>query len=322
MRGHKDNKEMPNGGNDNKTDGTGPIWAAWFGSILLLFTAGITSAAFWYAFLHSQTQINASGGSPFTATLAPAGLGVLAGFALLALTFAGLVLLFRSLRLTDPQAALGLPAGSIRALLALGLVIVFVSVATWILILRDPDTTKQILTISATALTTIVGFYFGSNASSDAARTIAAITGLANGNGDGGAKPATPPDPKVLAQKVSTIQATAEAAKRRLTELSDPSLDTLKAEAGAAQPTVLDQAVEAFQQMTTKYSACATDADRAGDALKSAQQPGADAKILSDAAARIDQLTADSTAANHDFQTAAASFVAARDALLKSVAKG
>src|SRR5262249_9293331 len=144
----------------------------------------------------------------------------------------------RAVGIVEPTAALGLPPGSIRALLALGLAIVFVSVASWTLGgLFDPmgrqisevrmakseveayrklysgneyivgetdvrpapdappntaptqaivtvylkrsvqdagllDLAKQIMTISATVLVTVVGFYFGSNSSSEAARTL------------------------------------------------------------------------------------------------------------------------------------------------------
>ena len=49
------------------------------------------------------------------------------------------------------------------------------------------DLAKQILTISATVLVTIIGFYFGSNSAADAARSVKdALSAGQSGDGDAG----------------------------------------------------------------------------------------------------------------------------------------
>lgn len=149
------------------------------------------------------------------------GVSTVEALVLLAATLAGLILLARSLGLQEPTAALGLPKGSVRALLALSLVMVFVSVASWNLgglfqedIKRTPTTSeaakdavaalkeqgvvawtektgdtvwlyylpkgpppevvalaKDIMTVVATVLVTVVGFYFGTSSTVDGAKS-------------------------------------------------------------------------------------------------------------------------------------------------------
>src|SRR5438105_4531562 len=53
------------------------------------------------------------------------------GFVVILLCLAGLVIINRALQLTVADAALGLPKGSVRALLAFSLVVVFVIVVSW-----------------------------------------------------------------------------------------------------------------------------------------------------------------------------------------------
>ena len=211
------------------------------------------------------------------------GYAALTGTAILSVGLISLIVLSRAVGIIQPTAALGLPHGSIRALLALGLAIVFVSVASWTLgglfspvgalvtevtvysdaerdsywerypasdyIVRESasqkskspataattspaaapdaatkdatkdagtkvssfprdlqvylrragaeqgllDLAKQILTISATVLVTIVGFDFGSNGSADAARSVGAImSGSATGPSAPSAEPRRP----------------------------------------------------------------------------------------------------------------------------------
>jgi hypothetical protein len=165
-----------------------------------------------------------------TSSSAPSSLAfaAMSGVALLSLTLIGIMVLTRAVGMTDGTQALGLPQGSIRALLAFALAIVFVSVASWTLGgLFDPmgpqvakdagspddvakfltpyqsdryiivesqpdgktasasvylkreapekdvvDIAKQIVTISATVLVTIVGFYFGAQSTSDVAKSV------------------------------------------------------------------------------------------------------------------------------------------------------
>ena len=143
------------------------------------------------------------------------------GIVLLSLSLAGLIIVTKALGISTPKAALGLPGGSVRALLAFSLVVVFVAVASWSLgdhksqesyssmhvpadagkfeklqsdypaprfyvswdgkndaVVVDTvsqqqlfDLQKQIMTIVATVLVTVVGFYFGSKSASDGAES-------------------------------------------------------------------------------------------------------------------------------------------------------
>jgi hypothetical protein len=156
------------------------------------------------------------------------GAETIGGFVLLMISLAGLIIVSQAVGVTTPLAALGLPGGSVRALLAFSMVIAFVAIASTTLSDRgtsgavvytqdvDPsdaasvskaiqtaqatfppprfltfvnssaktvqvvdsesqrqvfDLQKQILTIIATALVTVIGFYFGSKTSSDATVT-------------------------------------------------------------------------------------------------------------------------------------------------------
>jgi hypothetical protein len=165
-----------------------------------------------------------------TSSSAPSSLAfaAMSGVALLSLTLIGIMVLTRAVGMTDGTQALGLPQGSVRALLAFALAIVFVSVASWtlgglfdpmgtqvakyvgaptdaeaflkpyendryIIVETQPDAkttsanvylrreapeasvvdiAKQIVTISATVLVTIVGFYFGSKSTTDVAKSV------------------------------------------------------------------------------------------------------------------------------------------------------
>ena len=165
-----------------------------------------------------------------TSSSAPSSLAfaAMSGVALLSLTLVGIVVLTRAVGMTDATQALGLPQGSVRALLAFALAIVFVSVASWtlgglfdpmgtqvakdqgatadvetflkpyendryIIVETQPDAkttsatvflrreapekdvvdiAKQIVTISATVLVTIVGFYFGSKSTTDVTKSV------------------------------------------------------------------------------------------------------------------------------------------------------
>jgi hypothetical protein len=61
------------------------------------------------------------------------GFAALAGTAILSVSLTALIIVFRAIGILDPQAALGFPRGSVRALLAFGLTIVFVAIASWTL---------------------------------------------------------------------------------------------------------------------------------------------------------------------------------------------
>ena len=198
------------------------------------------------------------------------GFGALAGVAIISVSLTAI--LSRAMGITDASGALGLPAGSIRALLALGLAIVFVAVASWTLGgLFDPtgrqvaqltfpssevgalqqrypateymisetqrpqagdtapvsevkvyvkrsvdpslvDMAKQILTISATVLVTIIGFYFGSNYA-DTARSVTESLNKGTPNGEGQVKSAVT-DPHEAANAIASIGAATKASFR------------------------------------------------------------------------------------------------------------
>jgi hypothetical protein len=298
-----------------------PATAAWCGLALLVLTALACLGLFW---------ASVSGGRPPNQPVQPLiGLGVLCGVVLLLTSIAGLVLLYQALGLAQPSAAFGMPEGSVRALLALGLVVVFVSVASWAVFDEHfSEGTKQILAISGTSLSTVIGFYFGAKSSADVERLARQIRAPGRDGISGPAPPSEPPDPAELARKVRALRSLAEGAKTKLAGIGDPSIGTLEAEiaarGGASPPDApdLDRARTSFQRMTATASACATDADRAEAALKDMEAARGDQAKLATVAARIEQLGADAATANHDFETAFDDFKAARDALLRRIAKG
>jgi hypothetical protein len=298
-----------------------PATAAWCGLALLVLTAVACLVLFW---------ASVSGGRPPNQPVQPLiGLGVLCGVVLLLTSIAGLVLLYQALGLAQPSAAFGMPDGSVRALLALGLVVVFVSVASWAVFDEHfSEGTKQILAISGTSLSTVIGFYFGAKSSADVARLAGQIRAPGRDGTTGPTPPSQPPDPAELARKVRAIRSLAEATKAKQAGITDPSIDTLEAQIAAqsgASPLDtpdLTRARMAFQRMTTTAAACATDADRAEAALKDIEAAPGDLAKLAPPAARIEQLGADAATSNHDFETAFEDFKAARDALLRRIAKG
>jgi hypothetical protein len=185
------------------------------------------------------------------------------------------------------------------------------------------DEGKQILTIASTALSTVIGFYFGSNAATD---------GVAAGQNqtktpDNDASPeAPPPDPERLVQSITTIRSLAGGARAKLEQLGHgptpdqlaaeiPPLDTKGAEA-------LTRLRDARQRMASKAAALATDADRGAAALSDIRTASNDTTKLGAIATRIEQLSKDSENANHDFEAATNDFIAARDSILSGVAKG
>jgi hypothetical protein len=73
-----------------------------------------------------------------------------------------------ALNLSDPKGALGLPDGSVRALIALSLILIFTIVSVFLLWYplanAQSDLAKQILTTVSTLVVAVAGFYFGSRA--------------------------------------------------------------------------------------------------------------------------------------------------------------
>jgi hypothetical protein len=182
------------------------------------------------------------------------------------------------------------------------------------------DFAKQILTVSATVLVTIIGFYFGSNSASDAARTVSAA--LTKAGAEPGAQTPTITDPQ---QAASTIASIASATKAKLQSYGDDPMALLRqAITGSTDSELLSALTTAQDQLalaTAKANATATDADRAKDAA-AAVAASSDPVGANQAKDRLGRLMADATAANHDFEQALAKFLEARNTILRKTAKG
>jgi hypothetical protein len=84
-------------------------------------------------------------------------------------TISLVVIAFGIFRLTDDRQPLGLPEGSVRAIIALMLIVLFAAMTVFLIArlemarATDPsvDATKQVLTILGTLVTAIASFYFG-----------------------------------------------------------------------------------------------------------------------------------------------------------------
>ena len=329
--------------------------AGWIGMLLILLGAG--------AFIASALGSGAI-------SVSSLGFAAISGITILSFSLYGLVVLTRAIGLSDATQALGLPNGSVRALLALVLAIVFVAVASWTLGgLIDPvgplawqgdvakdaadaaikpylndqyivmraekgeresvrvfvrraaptqdvmDIAKQLVTISATVLVTIVGFYFGSKSASDAVRTagdnLAAVQRAASGApADIGAGADTPPpDPAASANAIGAMAISVQA---QLAAFGPTPLTVLhKAADGRAElADALAAAVQAYATLESKRQSCAAWADQA-KTLASAAAPE-QVRALAEAAVQ----------ANHEFAQALTGFKAARNAILKGAAQG
>jgi hypothetical protein len=359
-------------------------------------SAGIYGAALTVVALIGLVAFFSVAGSGATDSL---GFAALAGVGILSVSLIALIVLSRALGLSTPSAALGLPPGSIRALLALGLAIVFVAVASWTLgglfdpvgplvtqvtvpektkdayIQRYPasdyiigetqvgaapgnaagsdgsglvtlkiylkrridstvfDLAKQILTISATVLVTIIGFYFGSNSAADAARTVKDTLAAAQSNtdptddGSGSNGDQGPPlAPADFQGTAATIASIAAATKSKVQALGDDPLKLLRdAIAGGGADAQLTSAIgsaqDAVSALTAQANAAATDAQRAKDAVASLPS-GATAGQNADLGNRLRQLLADANQANQTFEQKLQQFKNAQMSILKKTAKG
>jgi len=330
----------------------------------------------------------------------------MSGVALLSLTLIGIIVLSRAIGMTDATQALGLPQGSVRALLAFALAIVFVSVASWTLGgLFDPigaqvaksdgaaadvdaflkryqddpryiifatkpdgkpasatvflkreapdkdvvDIAKQIVTISATVLVTIVGFYFGSKTTTDVTKSVndglAAVQkriadtrdalqddspadakpkgpdGAAPQPPNAGAAPATADD---IVKAASTAAALVTATTARLQSLGAAPLDILRQAVaeGAGGDTVkaaLASAEASFAALSDTAKACA---DAGAKAVELAHGAGAaDPAALAATNGKLQDLLNGAVQANHHFEQAYAAFADARQRILAATAK-
>jgi lipoprotein-anchoring transpeptidase ErfK/SrfK len=95
------------------------------------------------------------------------------GLAFLLAVISGIVAAFSALQLTSPKTALGLPEGSIRAIIALVLVLIFVVMAIYMIeaVFLGEDTNDQahnaatqVLATVGTLVAAVAAFYFGTGA--------------------------------------------------------------------------------------------------------------------------------------------------------------
>lgn len=125
-------------------------------------------------------------------------------------SIAFVVVAFSLFGLINGAEPLGLPEGSVRALIALLILVIFASMTVFFFgalkgTPKDVDNSaafdlaKQVLTILGTLLTAISSFYFGSQAATSAATRVASAASGGNGGASTrgasrGAAPSPPPD--------------------------------------------------------------------------------------------------------------------------------
>ncbi|EJN13089.1 hypothetical protein PMI42_03706 [Bradyrhizobium sp. YR681] len=354
----QDDEKVVSRPRDSQFSAISPNAAGWFG-------AGLVGLALVCFVLVNWSTPTSSLGS-----------AALAGTAILAIGLVALIVLSRAVGIVEPSAALGLPPGSIRALLALGLAIVFVSVASWVLGgLFDPtgraistvqmargdvdayrknypdrdyiigetsvpvksgtptdvivkvylkqdqgmlDMAKQILTISATVLVTVVGFYFGSNSSSEALKS--ALAGLQGG----AAGPATPDAVLGVGREIAGV---ATDVGKKMTALGSDPMAPLAAALRAASPDVqaklagtLVDAQQSFDSLKAAQTDLIAKADRAKE-LSATVKPDSSAADLMQTRDQLVALRTGVTEASRKFDQSLAAFTAAKDAILQGTAK-
>lgn len=312
------------------------------------------------------------------------GLGALEGLVLLTLSLAGLIIVSKALGISRRNAALGLPPGSVRALLAFSLVLIFVSVSSWtlkgfidtvnfggvvlsetvkaeerdakvaslrgeypdssyIIVARQQGTTptyrldvrlrvdfafqqqildlaKQIMTIVATVLVTVVGFYFGSNSAADAAKS-AGEQIVSTQRALAGGAPSDTPSPTGIARSAAAIRSLANDLAVRLAELGPTPLAEAQAAIGALPEgqseagARLAQAQQSLDKLSAMIASATKDADEAETIVKGLQATS-DTETLQHAAAGVQALMADVRQIVSAFQDRFADFAKVRDAIL------
>jgi hypothetical protein len=189
-----------------------------------------------------------------------------------------------------PVTALGLPEGSVRAFLAIGLMALVAVFGTFIYFGIDgpadsakADIAKQLLTMITTLLTTVVGFYFGSR------------------SGDGGA----PGDLERRATALQQINA-AYLKNKSLAETLRTRLADLALKTSAVDPAKKDDADKAVAQLEDQRdranqdldaaAAVAASADSKTDDIESARKKAVDAEAtLTAVKAKLDNAGDDIT---------------------------
>jgi hypothetical protein len=329
-----------------------------------------------------------------TSSSAPSSLAfaAMSGVALLSLTLVGIMVLTRAVGMTDGTQALGLPQGSVRALLAFALAIVFVAVSSWtlgglfdpmgpevakdqgattdveaflkpygndhyIIVETQPDAktsaatvylrreapekdvvdiAKQIVTISATVLVTIVGFYFGAKSTTDVAKSVndslAAVrrtiadtqSTLSGGAQSASGAPAAPATADDVAKAASAAAALATATAAKLQTLGASPMDILRqavaeGKGGDGAKTALATAEASFATLSDRAKACADGGAKAAQLAQGAS--GANQAALDLANGKLQDLLSGATQANHEFEQAFAAFTDARQKILAATAK-
>src|ERR1700729_333873 len=189
---------------------------------------------------------------------------------------------------------------------------------------QDPavlDLAKQILTISATVLVTVVGFYFGSNSSAEAARTLKATLAEMQG----GTGPATPDAVLNIASEIAGIGTDVG---KKMTALGTDPMARLAAAVKSASSDVQDKMsrplVEA-QQLLDGLKAAQNDvianADRAKE-VSATVKPDSQSGDLLQSRDKLVALRTGAAEASRKFEQNLAAFTAARDAILQATAKG
>lgn len=113
------------------------------------------------------------------------GLTVIAGVSALVLVLFIMAAGFTAMKMNDPQQALGLPEGSIRAMIALMLIIIWIIMSVFLLNVvsgakADSDTARlaqQLVTTIGTLVVAVAAFYFGSRSVESATQALAAGAG-------------------------------------------------------------------------------------------------------------------------------------------------
>ncbi len=277
--------------------------AAWLGVSLLVVTliliALLAGSLFWINRNATNYEL-------------PLAVGVMAGFVMLVVALAGLVLIYNALGLADADSALGLPAGSIRALLALALVAVFIGVCSAELFgeyVGDTDSAKQILSIAATALTTIIGFYFGSNSANDAYNAANQTTSTTVST-----NPTTLDD---LSARAASIKGIADGMQQKLKAAAEPSADRIAEQSNDAAGVAALR--DKFAFLTAQMTAAGVDRDRAANVVADAT---ADVSKLTASVTTMQQYSTDVAKAQAEFEPALSSYITMRDGLLAAIAKG
>jgi hypothetical protein len=107
---------------------------------------------------------------------------IVAGLALLLFVVIAMVVVYDQLGLSVRQEALGLPPGSIRAILAFGLLVVFVGIAIYLIsadkLADDGQAAAGLLGTVGTLAVSVAAFYFGTSAVKTGANTVAALTSV------------------------------------------------------------------------------------------------------------------------------------------------